>query len=602
MNKYRNAGVPAFLRFKNERNNVMKPNDNTPKNVVRGRASVALLLVVALVLSICTVLCSCVPASSVSTPGGALTAITSKDHGASRPDDDDDDDDETTGTSNPGGTTKPGFTLPSFWTTGGITSTTVRPGVTGTATTSTTVGTTRPGTGSYTYPDLNDEFAVMRVRPGFENLDFGGETFTFAAPINELDGWSCYEVYAEEDGNGILDAAINLRNNLLFEHYDCFIEVEDINNGTLKNDFATGQNRIDIALYKYNVQTKATTEYYNFYDLGLDLTQPWWDQAYIRDNKVNGQIYTMLGAFSLTALDATWVMYFNKTVKETNDALRDEDFYQLVYNNEWTIDKFFDLSKKAMYDNGQTMILGTEDIFGLVSSSFGIRGLYFGAGQSYVNKKDTAHGTTTFSGAFTQAAIEATNKIIEIYHHDSTGLTNYVTVERQMRSNTVLFAPEVLCKASYYAGKQGSSTEALNIGILPHPKLSSEQANYQHWVEPHIIYMTVPTTCKDIDKIRDFLEVYAYHSYYTVYKQYLNLYKYQYTTDADSATMVETILNTRYFDMAYNHNYARIDNDYVEAVKNGENLIAELGGDYSDLIVQAANSYRDKIAQLEANK
>jgi hypothetical protein len=243
----------------------------------------------------------------------------------------------------------------------------------------------------------------------------------------------------------------------------------------------------------------------------------------------------------------------------------------------------------------QTMTVGTNDIFGLVSSKFGIRGLYFGADQGYIVKKDNADGQTEFTHAFTQAAIEATNKVIEIYAHDSTALTGYVKVEAQMRSNTVLFSPEVLRKASFYAGKQGSSTDPVSIGILPHPKLSSEQAGYKHNVDNHVIYMTIPTTCKDVDRMRNFLEVYAYHSYFTVYKQYLNLYKYQYTTDTDSATMVDEILKSRSFDLAYQYSFAKIDDEYLKGVKAGENVVSTLGSSFGDLIVQAANAYRDKL-------
>jgi hypothetical protein len=97
----------------------------------------------------------------------------------------------------------------------------------------------------------------------------------------------------------------------------------------------------------------------------------------------------MLGAFSLTSLDATRVLFFNKTVKETTEHLRDVDFYRLVYDGEWTLDKFYELLKYAARDDGDAvMTVGTDDIFGLLSTTSGIRDLYFGAGQSYVNKTD----------------------------------------------------------------------------------------------------------------------------------------------------------------------------------------------------------------------
>ena len=246
-------------------------------------------------------------------------------------------------------------------------------------------------------------------------------------------------------------------------------------------------------------------------------------------------------------------------------------------------------------DGDREMMLGTDDIFGLVTSSFGIRNLYFGAGQSYVTKTDDKYGTTEFSHAFDGAAVEATNKIIDIYSSDSTAITDYVKVENQMRSNMTLFSHEVLRKAAYYAGDKGYVTDSISFGILPFPKLSSEQTEYKHNVDNHFIYMCVPKTCSDLTRISDFLEVYAYHSYYTVYEDYLDLYKYKYTTDTDSAYMVDVILGSRSFDLAYQFNWAGVDGEYISGVKDGNNLVSELGGSFGMAIVQAANKYRDNL-------
>lgn len=459
---------------------------------------------------------------------------------------------------------------------------------------------TKGTTASTGIADINNKEAAENIRPGFEDVSFDGHTFTFATPLNTTDGWADYEVHAEEDGAGILDAAIVQRNNLLRQHYDCSVMAVDVENGTLQDDFNTNQNRIDILLTRYNMQSKANGDYYNYYDLDIDFVdKPWFDQNFIEDVTVNGQLYCMVGAFSLTSFDATWVMFFNKTVKETTEEIRDLNFYDLVYNGEWTLDRFYEILKFAAHDDGDsTMVVNTDDIFGLVSSTFGIRGLYFGAGQSYVNKKDNAQGVTEFSHAFDTAAVEATNKIIDIYGFMGTTVTDYVKVETQMRSNTVLFSPEVLRKASYYAGKQGSSSEAVDIGIIPHPALNEEMSaakEYKHNVDNHQIYMCVPKTCSDLERIADFIEVYAYHSYYTVYKNYLNLYKYTYTTDTDSATMVDYILNSRSFDLAYQFSWAGIDGEYLSGVQKGSNVVSELGGSFGAAIVEAANKYRDNM-------
>lgn len=460
-------------------------------------------------------------------------------------------------------------------------------------TTGKTEGTTTPKDPGLENPGENPNDPM----PGYENVNFGGHTFTFASCINATDGWADYEVYAEEDRNGILDSAIIARNDVMFDNYECFIAVEDIDLGTLTNDFATNQNRIDIASHKYNVNSKGNGQYYNYYSLDIDLTKPWWDQGFIRDVTVDGQLYAMLGSFSLTSFDATWVMFFNKTVQEQDDDIRDIDFYELVDNNEWTLDKFLEIIKRAHSDDGdQTMTTGSGDIFGLVSSSFGIRGLYFGADQGYSIKTDDKTGKSTFTHAFTDAAVTATNKIIEIYSNEGVAIASYDVVQSQIRSGLVLFSPETLNKASMYAGKQGASTEAVQVGILPHPKLSSDQAKYKHNIDNHMIYICVPKTCTNLDRIADFLTLYAYHSYHTVYAKYLELYKYTYTTDTKAAEMVDIILQSRSFDLAYQFFWAGVDTEYINAVKEGRNVIAELRGSLGSAIEAAAVTYKEYLA------
>ena len=451
-----------------------------------------------------------------------------------------------------------------------------------------TEGTTASQTGAPTVP--TDPNAPMA---GYENVDFGGHTFTFAGYINATNGWPDYEVYAEEDRQGILDAAIIERNDILFENYNCFIAVEDIELGTLTNDFATNQNRIDLVNYTYSPGSVGDGNYYNYHALDIDLSQPWWDQGYVRDITIDNQIYSMIGAYSLVSFDATWVLFWNKTVQEQDEDIRDIDFYELVENNEWTLDKFLEIIKKAHSDDGdQVMTTGSGDIFGYVSSTFGIRGLYFGAGQGYVNKTEDKTGTSSFDHAFNDAAVTATNKVIEIYDNAGVTITDYKTVDSQIRGGLTLFAPETLNKASMYAGKQGASTEAIQIGILPHPKLSADQAEYKHNVDNHLFYTCIPKTCTDIDRIADFMTLYAYHSYSTVYEKYLELYKYTYTTDTKAADMVDIILKSRSFDLGYLFYWAGVDTEYINSVREGRNVIAELSGALGSAIIAAAENYQ----------
>ena len=491
------------------------------------------------------------------------------------------------------------------------------------ATTPTTAATQTTATTQTTklpeVPELDNESAVESIRTGYEDVDFGGHTFTFAAPINTTDGWSSYEVYGEQNGAGLLNDSIAKRNELLKKHYNANVKVVDINNAAIGDTANVGGNNIDIVITRYNLagvnqgttgqNTQFARSYYNLHSLGIDFNKPWWDTAFINDTTIDGKMYAVLGAFSTTSFDATQVIFFNDTVKKSIPTLKNVDFYDLVANNEWTLDTFLELIRLAKRDDGDGyMTVGTNDVFGYVSSTIGIRGLYFGAGQGYIKKIDNKFGGTTFESAFGQDALSATDMIISIYGNDAVSQANYTIVDNMMRSNSTLFTTDVLRIAAYLSGKEGANIEGIDFGILPFPKLNSSQSDYSHTIDNHMIYLYVTTSSTDISKIAKFLDLYAYHSYYTVYKDYITTYGEELTGDKKATDMVDLILRSRYFDLAYNYNWGNnIDTAYVQGVTNAlpsawgsePNPIYNLRSSASS-IISAANSYRNSIKGLEA--
>ena len=63
--------------------------------------------------------------------------------------------------------------------------------------------------------------------------------------------------------------------------------------------------------------------------------------------------------------------------------------------------------------------------------------------------------------------------------------------------------------------------------------------------------------------------------------------------------MVDIILNSRSFDLGYHFSWASIDSEYIIGIQNGENLVSKLGVQFGDVIVEAANAYKDKLASLK---
>ena len=443
-------------------------------------------------------------------------------------------------------------------------------------------------------PGENDEYGLKPLA-GYENVNFGGKIFTFEAVLDDPD-WNCYEIaVADEDASDSLSMAIIRRNDTMMELYNCGIEQVASSEGILANDFATEQCHIDIAATHYNLLGKGNGNYYNLATIGIDLSNPWWDQGFVNDVMVDGFLYTIIGDFSLTSFDATWVMFYNKEVLDQNEKLRGTDLYALVDNGEWTIDKFTELVQKAKQDDGdQVMATGTADVYGLVTSEYGIRGLYFGAGASYVTKTEDAAGNTTFTHGFNDNASLVAQAVIDIYADDAVTIAKYTVVGSQINNGLTLFAPETLDKA-----RNWSDAGLKNFGIVPHPVYSAEQlatVGYKHNVDNHLIYYVVPTTINyDISIIANFLELYGFHSRYIVYPEFLNLYKYNWTNSEEDAEMIDIIMNSRTFDLGYQGNWGGVDRELISGVQSGTNIVSQIGAELGDVVEQKAADYKQAL-------
>ena len=461
----------------------------------------------------------------------------------------------------------------------------------GDGTEGTTTKATLPGVDDV---DIAAEVGTKKL-DGYENVDFGGKIFTFEAILDGAD-WNCYEIaVVDEDASDSLSMAITKRNDTMAELYNCGIEQVASSEGILANDFATEQCHIDIAATRYNLLSKGNGNYYNLATIGIDLSNPWWDKGFVNDVMVDGYLYTILGDFSLTSFDATWVMFYNKEVLDQNEKTRGTDLYALVDNGEWTIDKFTELVQKAKQDDGdQVMATGTADIYGLVSSTFGIRGLYFGAGASYVTKTEDAAGNTTFTHGFNDNASLVAQAVIDIYADDAAAIAGYTTVGSQINNGLTLFAPETLDKA-----RNWSDAGLKNFGIVPHPVYSAEQlatVGYKHNVDNHLIYYVVPTTINyDISLIANFLELYGFHSRFLVYPEFLNLYKYNWTNSEEDAKMIDIIMNSRTFDLGYQGNWGGVDSELISGVQSGTNIVSQIGAELGDVVEQKAADYKQAL-------
>lgn len=89
---------------------------------------------------------------------------------------------------------------------------------------------------------------------------------------------------------------------------------------------------------------------YNINELDyVDFSQPWWNQDFYEELSYQNQLYYMVGSMNLSVTSSLMGVFFNQT--KVTDYYSDYDFlYQLVYDGEWTLDKFSELVRDVYTD------------------------------------------------------------------------------------------------------------------------------------------------------------------------------------------------------------------------------------------------------------
>ncbi|MBO5005893.1 MAG: hypothetical protein J6C89_00460 [Clostridia bacterium] len=415
------------------------------------------------------------------------------------------------------------------------------------------------------------------IHSHYENVNFGGRTFTFESEFYDGD-WQIYEVCGvDETKQDTLSRAIQIRNETIEGLYNCKIEHVKKTNRELTDHFMIYP---DICVFSYNAYSKGNGDFYNINDL-VNLSNPWWDESYVSEMIVDGYLYSVAGAASLSAYDATRVLYFNKDILLGTPSLASTDLYSLVENNEWTMDKFTEILRNVPIGEANGFC-GSEDA---------LRSLYFGAGGNYLFKYDDAAGNTTFKHAFTDTSANAFNSVRAIFAADSAVIDENVSAFEEFKSGNTLFASGTLGDMEHISG--------VNFGVLPYPAYSKEQISrvgYRSIVDGGFYYYCIPKTINyDLSLICQFMELYAFHSYYISFAEYLNMHKYLFIDNENDRNMMDVILQSRTYDLAYYHGFADVDEYVTDALIGATDVTLSWVQDKGTALENAANAYNDYL-------
>ena len=416
---------------------------------------------------------------------------------------------------------------------------------------------------------MSPEAAESRLEPDLPERDFNGLEITLLGRAYEpgMTVKHFSETASEEENGEIMNDAIYRRNRKIEEKYNVIIKGQISGDkgslsGDIKKSVNAGDKSFDAAFA--SIGDSAGLSQNGFLaDLrnvpNLDLSKPWWDQRAVNSLSIGGRLFFTVGDITPWADPFTWIVVVNKELVRQYEL---DDPYELVRNNKWTFDKFYELCTAVSGDTNGDGLINEFDRHGVMSARENYVFQFIAGGESLVKKDSNDLPYLTINN---DRAVNVAQKIFDmmtdknavlLVEDYSKGYSDpwFEVLRAQFRNGNGLFYMGGLEQMCIFRDLE---TE---IGILPMPKYDSNQDGYYHIINTYwASSLAVPMTNDRPDETGFILEALCAESKYTVRPAF---YDYTLTRkmmrDEDSVEMLDIILAARSYDLGMIYNWGDI--------------------------------------------
>ncbi|MHC1694889.1 MAG: hypothetical protein AB9835_06405 [Eubacteriales bacterium] len=387
-----------------------------------------------------------------------------------------------------------------------------------------------------------------KVLPDLPDTDLEGYEFNFLVRSANDTVWQSRDIVAAEETGEAINDAVYARNKYVEDKYNFKITATDYDGNItgLKSSLTAGDSTYDaLMIHGRDQATLAMAGLLaDIYTIpNLDLDKPWWNKATEEQLSIGGKLFFTDGDISITSKNGMRVIFFNK--KMIQDYSLDNP-YELVKNNQWTLDKLYSMCKDVSYDENGDGAFDENDRYGfLVQSGISIN-MFYGAGEKLAVKdaEDIPH--LNVGSARSLEILDLLTNILSsknavMFDSDYADKGMEHMLQATFEDNRGLFFAEVL----QLAERMRSADQ--DFGILPVPKYEAAQEDYYSYVDFWCMApLSVPVTNAELDKTGIILESMAAEAKYTLTPAYYNLaLQGKYIRDNESSEMLDIIFKNK---------------------------------------------------------
>lgn len=391
---------------------------------------------------------------------------------------------------------------------------------------------------------------------GLPELNFNNETVVFLteATGNEINSHAS-DLYRDSINNDVLNDVIYNRTKKVEERLGIKlkfqIETTRAAHAVCNDSVLTGLDEYQLlggqAAHTYssvhggyylNLLDKKNSKY-------LDLEREWWNPYMVENATVYGNCSVITGALSLSYVRSSFATLIGKAFAEDHNI--DIDFYQLVRDGKWTVEKQLEIIKGLYSDvtgDGKSM----DDMYGFIIDDTGSLDGYWGAFEMSLLKRTDDGGFEIDNDH--KRITDAVTKVYEMMYENqdiytvrildliNEGVEAYEIIPDTFGNNQVLFATSALdaCDRTELRNMKG------DYGIIPMPKWDEYQSDYYTYLSVLFDVYAIPKTVRNSDMASATLEALAIESYKYVAPAYYNkVLNGRYMSDPDSSEMLDII-------------------------------------------------------------
>ncbi len=421
----------------------------------------------------------------------------------------------------------------------------------GTADTSASADTTADETEAEELTALQQRQAIPDDLP---EVSFNGASFKIGT-----DATKEYEIRSEELTGENTNDEVYETNLRIEDRFDTKIEAVVV--ATPYNDVVTaataGSASYDMVGF-INFESEipiAAKALYNWFDIPVyNPEKPWHNELANSGSTINNKRFTDNSDLSISTLLYTYGMFFNYQIMERYNYTS-EDLYNIVFEGQWTIDKFHEITSGIYEDANGNGVHDNEDVHGyaITSSKVNTHDVWLGALDlptlTIINPPDE------FTiDLFNERTITGVEKVQKLYY-ESDG-TLFETTTANWRTIPSLFAQGRVAMTQLYFGETTESLTEMEdtYGILPLPKMDETQAGYYTNAWDQFTVFAVPLTMPEEDGqfIGTLYEALCAESYKYVYPAYYDqALKSRYSAEPTTAQIIDLIMEGRKLDFSF---------------------------------------------------